>query len=179
MIGEVGLAETTVAKVARRSGVSTALVHYHFSTKEHLTVAAAGWIADARSAALRQSLNRAAGLAALDALWADITQRARRGSERAWLELSSAAHGADALAPVVQRGRRAVREVLAARVSDLLRELGVEAATGPEELAAVLSTALDGIAVALACGEPAPAVRGAYDALWLLLVTSGQGARRS
>lgn len=37
---EVGLTEMTVADVARRAEVSTALVHYHFSSKADLIVAA-------------------------------------------------------------------------------------------------------------------------------------------
>jgi len=178
VIGETGLTETTVAKVARRAGVSTALVHYHFATKAHLTVAAAGWIADARSSALRRSLGRGTGLTALDALWSDVTARVQRGTERAWLELSAAVRADPDLAAVIERGRRSEREAWTARVPTLLRELGVEPATGAEELAGLLSAMLDGLAVALVSGEPAGAVRAAYDALWLILVAAGQAARR-
>jgi AcrR family transcriptional regulator len=40
VIIDVGLTEMTVADVARRAGVSTALVHYHFESKAALIVAA-------------------------------------------------------------------------------------------------------------------------------------------
>ena len=167
-----------MAKVAERAGVSTALVHYHFATKAHLTIAAAGWVVDARSSALRDSLGRGRGLDALDALWSDVTARAQNGAERAWLELSAAARGDPGLAAVIERGRRADREAWTARIPALLKELGVEPATGAEELAGVLAVTLDGLAVALVSGEPAAGVRAAYDALWLILVAAGQGGRR-
>ena len=46
MIIEVGFTEMTVADVAKVAGVSTALVHYHFSSKVDLITAALGVACD-------------------------------------------------------------------------------------------------------------------------------------
>jgi AcrR family transcriptional regulator len=179
IIGESGLIDATVAKIARRAGVSTALVHYHFATKARLTAAAAESIATQRAQSLRAALSRARGMQTVDALWTDLATRAHQGIERAYLEMLRAVSDEPGFASALEEARRAERAAIAQRLPQLLRELGVGLAASPEELSAMLAAALDGMAIALVSGEPEGSVRAAYDALWLTLVAAGQSAARS
>lgn len=67
VIIDVGFTEMTVADVARRAGVSTALVHYHFASKAALITAALK-VASDEDKQLRDSVAQGAGsaLARLD-----------------------------------------------------------------------------------------------------------------
>lgn len=62
VIIDVGFTEMTVADVAKRAGVSTALVHYHFSSKDAL-IAAALRVASDEDKQLRQALAHGPGTA--------------------------------------------------------------------------------------------------------------------
>jgi TetR/AcrR family transcriptional repressor of bet genes len=178
IIGEAGLIDATVARIAKRAGVSSALVHYHFDTKARLITSAAAAIAARRIQSLRAALSRATGMQTVDALWTDLASRAQQGIERAYLEMSSAVRDEPGLAPALEEARRAERAAISRRLPQLLRELGVGMAASPEELSAMLAAALDGMAIALVSGEPEGSVRAAYDALWLTLVAAGQSVAR-
>src|SRR4051812_24009805 len=63
-IAELGLARVRMATIAREAGVSTALLHYHFDTKERLFAEVLAYSYE-RSAELDQAaLDRAGGSAA-------------------------------------------------------------------------------------------------------------------
>ena len=64
-----GVGAFTVGTVARRAGVSSALVHYHFATKQRLLAAAAERLLERRTAERLGALGGGAGLGALDRLW--------------------------------------------------------------------------------------------------------------
>lgn len=177
-VATAGLTGCTVAGVAELAAVSSALVHYHFDTKSRLVLAAAERLADRRVAGLRAALTTGSGLHTVDALWRVIEARAASGDESAWSEMRSLAHRDEAVAAVTARARTAERTALAARLEGLLAELGVRPPTGTDELADAVLAALEGASVSLAAGEAPAAVRAAYDALWLVLVAAGTGARR-
>ncbi len=172
-----GLPSLTVAKVSQRAGVSSALIHYHFSTKRQLIAAAAGRLADQRRAA-RQAALAARALDALDALWAVIQAAAEGGGERAWLELSALARDDAEVRGALATARLAERAHLVARLPSLLAELGASRAAASEELAAGILGLLDGLALALVAGEAPASVRAAYDAFWLAMIAAGQPGRR-
>ena len=178
VIGEAGLASLTIGIVAERAGVSTALVHYHFDTKARLVVASAERIAEVRTLRRGSALDAAGGLAALDELWRALTAGIADGVERAWLEL--VLHGrADAeVAAVLATPRSAVRDAIARRLPQLMRELGAVLPVSAEEMAAALEAQLDGFALALLGGQDAAVVRSAYDAFWLTLLAAGPSRRR-
>ncbi len=172
-----GFASLTVAKVSARAGVSSALIHYHFTTKQQLIVAAAGRLADERLAA-RASAFGGRGLEALDAAWETLVAAADGGAERAWLELVALARDDADVRTAIDARRAEERAAIGRRLPDLFAELGAARSAASDELAATVAVLLDGLALALASGEAADAVRAAYDAFWLAMIAAGQSVRR-
>jgi AcrR family transcriptional regulator len=87
ILGQRGLAATRIADVARRLGISTGLIHYHFATKDELLDEAFRYAAEAELAVLR-------GLAAvdlpprerIDAVIEEFRPRGDFGSWKLWIE---------------------------------------------------------------------------------------------
>lgn len=158
--------------------MSTALIHYHFATKQRLLVAAAGRALAVRSLARISALRTGAGLAALDALWEALARGAADGTERVFLELVGRARDDPEMRRVVSGSSDAVRSALQGRLPALLHELGSAQVAAADETARAVAAFLDGTAVALVTGGAAARVRSAYDAFWLALVAAGQSARR-
>lgn len=173
---EVGIAQLTVGDVAKRAGISTALVHYHFRTKRALLAAACERLAARRTAARTKAL-AADGLAGLDALWTVLRTGSASAEERAWTDLALLARRDADVRRTLAAGRRAEAHALASRLPELLASLGAAVTALPEETAGLVSHFVDGVALALGAGAPPEDVRGAYDAFWLVLVTAGQPRR--
>lgn len=167
-----GLGRVTVAVVARTAKVSTALVHYHFATKRRLLAAAAAALARRRADGRLAALSGGQGLAGLDALWSTLGTSVERAAPDLVL-LGRQDHEARA-ALLAERRRELAR--MATALQPLLASLGARPGIPPEDLAAAVSTFLDGAALALAAGAPAADVRASYDAFWLALVALGQAA---
>ena len=170
MIARVGLGDFTVADVARSAGVSTALVHYHFATKQQLLEAAGAQLAAERGEGRRAALAGASGLGALDALWAGLETSAADGPERACCDLALHARADAALRARLAAARSEEQRVLAARLPGLLAELGAGLPVSADDAASLVTRFLDGAALDLAGGASADDVRAAYDAFWLVLV---------
>jgi AcrR family transcriptional regulator len=177
-IREAGLIGATVSGVASRCGVSSALIHYHFDTKERLLVGAVARLLEARAVAVAGALRAGRGLAALDALWEVLAARIANGDERACVEGVSAAGHGPAFAEVVGRGRSRLAAAVAARITGLLEELGCRSDVPADELAETVVAVLDGLALGGLAGRPPEALRSAYDAFWLTLVAAAPPARR-
>jgi AcrR family transcriptional regulator len=173
-----GLADLTIAEVARAAGVSSALVHYHFDTKQALMVAAADRAATQDSAALREGLGTGRGLRTLDRLWEVVLARSSSGRAAFALEIRLRSSRSPDLVAAVSAGTRGAAEAVTARLPELLRELDSRLAEPREEITAAVLVFLDGLALALAAGRPAEEVRAAYDAFWLALIAAGQDGRR-
>lgn len=171
-----GLAGLTVAQVARAARVSSALVHYHFDTKQRLLAAAAEQLAARRTAGRTGPLNSGAGLASLDAVWLNLQASVDRGAERAWHDLVLLARDDAGIRAALGSERGRERAATAAALPRLLTALGSRPSMPADELAAVVIAFLDGSALALAARAPRAEVRAAYDAFWLALVTLGQAA---
>ncbi len=173
-----GLADLTVADVAKAAGVSSALVHYHFDTKTALLVAVGerAGVEDAETVAA--ACAHGAGLATLDRLWEVLAARVASGSARLRAELLLRAAGQPDVAAALTRSAAIVRDAIARRLPGLMTELGGTLTAPPEELAGGIAALFDGLALTLAAGAPAADVRSAYDAFWLTLLSAGQGGRR-
>ena len=177
-LGELGLHGVTIGVVADRAGVSTALVHYHFDTKAQLLVAAADRIAAQRADRRAAALAAERGLAALDALWSSIESSVNDGAARGHLELILCSREDAAVATALAGRRSAEIAELQRRIPLLMRELGTAPHAAPDEMAAAVDAALDGLVIALLGGQRPEAVRAAYDAFWLSLIAAGQSRRR-
>jgi AcrR family transcriptional regulator len=172
-----GVGALTIGAVARRAGVSSALVHYHFATKQRLLTAAAERLIERRAAGRLEALAGGTALAALDRLWQAAERFADDGSERAMLELVALARENADVGRLVARRRDRVRAALRARLPSLMAGLGAMPIAA-DEAAEVVATFLDGIGLALAAGNDAAVVRSAFEAFWLALIAAGQSERR-
>ena len=178
LLASTGIARITVALVAEASHVSSALVHYHFATKQKLLAAAAESLSRRRTERRVAALAGSRGLSGIDALWAVLTDLHASG-ERTGPDLSLLARQDRAIATALQRSRRLEHTRLAEPLAALFDSLGTRPSIPPEELAATVCMFLDGAGAALLAGVPADDVRASYDAFWLALVALGQAAPRA
>ena len=177
-IEDTGLADLTVGDVASRAEVSTALVHYHFATKDRLVEAACGRLAAQRSNARIRALTGSRGLAALDAAWSLLSRAASAGVERTWHDMALRARHDAEVRRVLAEQREGEHAALAAKLPTLLADLGATPAIPADEAARAVLLLLDGASLAIAEGVAAGEVKAAYDAFWLVLVTAGQARAR-
>ncbi len=164
--------------MAREARVSSALVHYHFATKQRLLEAAGRTLAAERTRRRTEPLQRVEGLDALDALWRSLTAAGADAAERVWHDLLLVARDDRAVLAALAAERERERAALASALPRLLERLGARPSVGSDDLAATLVTFLDGVAVALASGTRLAEVRSAFDAFWLVLVAPGPAVGR-
>lgn len=176
-MAERGVGSLTVAEVAGSCGVSSALVYYHFSTKEKLLRAAAGRLAGAR-ARDRAKAFRSHGLSALDEHWRFIEEGVASRSEQAWHDVVVLSRNDRAVAVEIEKVREPEWRALVQRLPELFLELGSVPPAPVEEVAVAILAFADGVALGLAAGTPREALRSAYDAFWLALIAAGQSAAR-
>jgi AcrR family transcriptional regulator len=169
-----GLSSLTVARVARAARTSSALVHYHFATKQRLLLAATERLAERRVALRLARFSGLRGLAALDAYWDGLVTGAAREVERAWHDLLLLAREDRDIASVLRRERAREAAAMAAALPRLLADLGARPRIRPEDLASLFVTFVDGLSCAVAVGADEGDLRGAFDAFCLALVALGQ-----
>lgn len=175
-ITSVGVAGLTVALVARGAKVSSALVHYHFATKQRLLLAAARALAGRRTDERVRAMATGSGLQGLDALWTSLVAGPGAAAERAWSDLVLVSRDDAAVRSTLAEERERERASSAGALARLLASLGSRPRLPPEDLAAAAQTFLDGVSAALAAGASPAEVRASYDAFWLALVALGQTA---
>jgi AcrR family transcriptional regulator len=173
-----GIAALTVGEVGREAGVSSALVHYHFSTKRALLAAVSEQLSARRTEVRLAALASTSGLAALDALWEAIAVGPRSRAERAGIDVVLLATTDAAVRAALAVQRRAERRMFAQALPRLFRDLGAVPTASWEETAATVLLFLDGVALALAAGLADEEVRAAYDAYWLVLVAARPARER-
>ena len=178
LVQDAGIADLTIADVGRRAGVSSALVHYHFNTKQDLLAAASERLAARRTEGRAAALSGASGLAALDALWAALSAGPGFEAERAWNDLALLARHDASVRRTLAAQRRVERATFVQSLPRLFLDLGTVPTASWDETAATILLFLDGVALALAEGGAADEVRAAYDAFWLVLVAAGQSRER-
>ena len=168
-----GVGRITVGVVAKAARVSTALVHYHFATKQKLLAAAAEALAQRRGENRVRALQAGQGLSSLDALWGVLADE-RATAERAAPDLILLAREDRDVRATLRRERQREQSRVAAVLPELFGNLGTQPRVLEEELAATVCTFLDGVTTSLLSGVPAHDVRASYDAFWLALVALGQ-----
>lgn len=162
-----GTADTSMQDVAAAAGVSKALVHYHFKSREALLARLVSWLADAVVARERCALVDAPPAAAVDRLWGWLADELARGDIRVLAELAGTP------APEVRRataeGARARLDAAAETAERLFALLGLRPRVPSVMLAAVTTAFVDGLAVDAAI-DGAANPRVAFDVFWLALL---------
>jgi AcrR family transcriptional regulator len=159
IISERGYADTRVADVAARSGVSPALVIYYYKTKDQLLTEAIRYHEDTQYAAGQARISSLPTATARLAEFVALTCRptadpAPHYSWRLWLDSCAQATRNEAVASVRQKAHERWREVIAVLVSQG-REAGEFRDVDPVTFASYLSALLDGLRVQLALDDPA------------------------
>ncbi len=168
VIIDVGFTEMTVADVAKRAGVSTALVHYHFSSKAELIAAALRSASEddkqfrdaivegpgTATARLHRLLSESLPDDASDAswlLWIETWGETRRDNEIRQIMSDLDAHEIASIMALIAAGQQAGEftctdpSAVAARLTALRDGLAIDRTLFHEELpAAVLRTQLSG-----------------------------------
>ncbi len=137
-----------MASVAREAGVSKALVHYYFSTRQELLRSAFAWSDERWQAALAQEIALAAtGAAQVErAVLASLEPAKPFGDQRAlWNEVWSSLRFDDELRPVVEASYRAWLERLTGLIERGRGDGSIPAATDATGAAWRLAAAADGL----------------------------------
>lgn len=162
-IGQKGSLDVTVAQIARRAGMSSALAHHYFGGKEEIFLAAMRHVMAIYAAEVRGGLALADGpdarLRAILAASFSATNF-RRDVVSAWLNFW-------VLAQTVPEARRLLAVYYARLRSNLLFALRPIAGPRAEEIAAGLSAMIDGLylreALSQGASDGAAAVQMAQD----------------
>ncbi len=158
-IGRVGSLDVTVSQIAKRAGMSSALAHHYFGSKEEMFLAAMRHILTLYGAEVHGALALAQGPEAR--LRAIITASFSAGSFRrevvgAWLNFW-------VLAQTVPQARRLLRVYQGRLRSNLLTGLRPLAGARAEEVAEGLGAVIDGVYLREALKSGAPEGKIAAD----------------
>ena len=158
VIVERGYAETRIADVAERAGVSPALVIYYFKTKDHLLTEAIRYyeehwysVGQRRMADMTTAAARLAEIVAMSCL--DEADPDPRGSWTLFLDFWAQAARNPEVGSVRQKSDERWRE----QIADLVmagQAAGEFRDVDPENFAITLSTLLDGLTIQVALNDP-------------------------
>ena len=158
VISERGYAETRIADVAERAGVSPALVIYYFKTKDHLLTEAIRYYDDhwyevgqRRMADMTSAASRLEEIVAMSTL--DEAEPEPAGSWSLWLDFWAQAARNPEVSSVRQKSDERWRDEIAGLVR-IGQEAGEFRAVDPQDFAIYLSTLLDGLTIQVALGDP-------------------------
>ncbi|RWR10500.1 choline-binding transcriptional repressor BetI [Paenirhodobacter populi] len=151
-VGEAGSLEVTVAQIARRAGMSSALAHHYFGSKEQIFLAAMRSILSIYGAEVRGALSTATGPE--QRLRAIVTGSFSHGSFRreaisAWLNFY-------VLAQAQPEARRLLRVYQRRLRSNLRHELRPLVGARAEAVARGLGALIDGVYIRAALADNAP-----------------------
>ncbi len=159
VIADRGYADTRIADVAERTGISPALVIYYFKTKDQLLAEAIryaedGWYVEGqrRMSALPTSAARIEEIVAMTCLPEADTES--HDSWVLWLDFWALAARSPQVASLRQKADERWRELIVSLVRSG-QEAGEFRPVDPDDFAILLSALLDGMAIQIALADPA------------------------
>jgi AcrR family transcriptional regulator len=173
VIADRGYAETRIADVAERIGISPALVIYYFKTKDQLLTESIRyldnlWYADGqrRMAALPTAAARIEEIVAMSCLPEADTEP--RTSWTLWLDFWTLAARNPEVAGLRQKDDERWRDMVGALVRDG-QQAGEFRALDPDNFAILLCSLLDGLAVQIALNDPVVSPERAFQLCMTLI----------
>jgi AcrR family transcriptional regulator len=167
VIADRGYADTRIADVAEKIGISPALVIYYFKTKDQLLTEAIRyldnvWYADGqrRMAELPTAAARVEEIVAMSCLPEADTEP--RSSWTLWLDFWTLAARNPEVAGLRQRDDERWREMVSSLVTEGQRD-GEFRAVDPDNFAVLLCSLLDGFAIQIALSDPVVGPGRAFD----------------
>ena len=164
-----GAADTSLAAIAEASDVSKALLHYHFTDREHLLAAVATSLGTRIVQREHVAMSAAQG-STIDVLWSVLEHELRIGEVRALLTLSLSREAA--VATAAHKAAQARRHAAAATVRLLYERLGLVTRVSEAIIADAYAAFVDGLALT-AVGAEANA-RVSHDVFWLAMLSLGE-----
>lgn len=161
-----GAAASSMSVIAAATGVSKALLHYHYADRARLLAEVVSQLGERLAARERSALDGVSGRKAIDGLWRWLDGELARGELRVLLELSLVR---DPLVHAAAMAVASARHASAARTTTaLLALLGLEPRV-PVELLADASVAFaDGLVLGRMVTKADP--RAAFDVFWLAML---------
>ena len=158
LIAEQGLGSARIAQIARAAGVSTALVHYHFRTRDALLSETLDYAWEQTSAVRLRPPEEESGSAArrlAEGIERSLptTEPARR-EWQLWIELWLGVTRDPALRPVVAQMYARYRAWIADAIAEGA-ETGEFAAVDPGSIADLTMALIDGLGLRVLAGDPA------------------------
>ncbi len=175
LIAERGIHGARVAQVARAAGVSTALVHYHFRTREALLAETLDHAFDLASAVrLRPVEENGDGAGSAARRLADVVEQSLpttdpgRREWQLWAELWLGAARDPGMRPIAARMYARYRTWIAAAVAEGIAT-GEFAPVDPGTTADLAMALIDGLGLRVLLGDPAMPIEEARDRIGSVL----------
>jgi AcrR family transcriptional regulator len=163
LIAERGIGGARIAQIAKAAGVSTALVHYHFRTREVLLAETLDYAFDV-AAAVRLRANADGGESATDGSaarrLADVVEQSLPDTDpgrrewQLWAELWLGAARDPGLRPIAAQMYARYRSWIATAVAEGIAT-GEFAPVDPAETADLAMALIDGLGLRVLLGDPA------------------------
>jgi AcrR family transcriptional regulator len=157
--------DASMATIASASGVSKALLHYHYADRASLLAEVVAQLARRIVSRERAAMDAASGSSAVDALWSWLDGELAHGELRALLELGML-HEPEVRAACAEAAlarRRAASET----VERLFVGLGLVPRMPAELLGGASVAFIDGLAIDTGRHDP----RASFDVFWLALLS--------
>ncbi len=158
VISERGFQDTRLADIAERAGTSAPAVLYHFKTKDEILDAVVSLVEDRFYAGVEATLEQEVGPVTRLVRFLESAARDDDGEESAtmwkmWLEIWTRALREPHTARTRQLLDRRWRAVLSETIADGQRAGELPASVQPDQVALMLASLMDGLAVQFALGD--------------------------
>jgi AcrR family transcriptional regulator len=160
----------SMADIAAESGVSKALLHYHYADRAHLLAEVVALLASRLGSRERAAMSATSATSAVNALWRCVETELRLGELRVLLELATL-HDRDVRANC-EAAAEARRTSASHTVARLFASLGLTPRVPPTLLADASVAFLDGLALdAGRGGGGSRDPRVSFDIFWLAMLS--------
>jgi AcrR family transcriptional regulator len=160
LIAERGIGGARIAQIARAAGVSTALVHYHFNTRETLLTETLDYAFDVASAVHLRPPDETGGDGSGAKRLAEVVEQSLPGTDPArrewqlWAELWLGAARDPSLRPIAAQMYARYRTWIAAAIAEGIAA-GEFADVDPVKTADLAMAVIDGLGLRVLLGDPA------------------------
>jgi AcrR family transcriptional regulator len=160
LIAERGIGGARIAQIARAAGVSTALVHYHFNTRETLLTETLDYAFDVASAVHLRPPDENGGDGSAAKRLAEVVEQSLPGTDPArrewqlWAELWLGAARDPSLRPIAAQMYARYRTWIAAAIAEGIAA-GEFADVDPVKTADLAMAVIDGLGLRVLLGDPA------------------------
>ncbi len=167
-IAHEGVHGASMSLIAADTGVSKALLHYHFTDRAQLLGEVVRTLSTRLATRERDAIGHAQAARTVDALWAWLEYELRRGELRALLELQLVRDSA--LREVLNRAAAIRRNSAKTTVERLFAQLGLTPRVPVDLIGDTTLAFVDGLVLS---DEMSQCARVSFDVFWLAILSLG------